>query len=132
MTEFPLFLHLDMNQKCNFKCPHCIVADEKLIEDYYNGDGVSAVLFNNEIDPSQPGHWGDDATVEEVIHTINHIGHVNVYPNVFNLQPNSSNLSSKSSGSSPNPVIISSDSPAFLNCFLALNTLDKFAFLTRR
>ena len=31
--------------------------------DYYDGC-VSAALFNNEIDPSQPGHWGDDATVE--------------------------------------------------------------------
>ena len=53
----------------------------------YNGDGVSAVLFNNEIDPSQPGHWGDDATVEEVIHTINHVGHVNVYPAIFDIEP---------------------------------------------
>ena len=35
-------------------------------EDHYDGDGVSAVLFRNEIDPTQPGHWGDDATVEEV------------------------------------------------------------------
>ena len=59
----------------------------------YNGDGVSAVLFNNEIDPSQPGHWGDDATVEEVIHTINHVGHVNVYPETFDIQPNSSVMS---------------------------------------
>ena len=59
----------------------------------YNGDGASAVLFNNEIDPLQPGHWGDDATVEEVIHTINHVGHVNVYPETFDIQPNSSVMS---------------------------------------
>ena len=59
----------------------------------YNGDGASAVLFNNEIDPSQPGHWGDDATVEEVIHTINHVGHVSVYPATFNIYPNSSMMS---------------------------------------
>ena len=26
-------------------------------ENNYNGNGVSAVLFNNEIDPSQTGHW---------------------------------------------------------------------------
>lgn len=32
---------------------------------------------------------GSDATVEEVIHTINHVGHTYVYPNVFSLQPNS-------------------------------------------
>jgi len=59
----------------------------------YNGDGVSAVLFNNEIDPSQPGHWGDDASVEEIIHTINHVGHVSIYPGAFNIQPNSSTMS---------------------------------------
>ncbi len=62
-------------------------------EDHYNGDGVSAVLFRNEIDPSNPGHWGDDATVEEVIHTINHVGHVNVYPDYFDIEPNSSIMS---------------------------------------
>ena len=61
--------------------------------DYYNGDGVSAVLFRNEIDPSNPGHWGDDATVEEVVHTINHVGHVNVYPDYFDISPNSSVMS---------------------------------------
>ena len=60
--------------------------------DYYDGC-VSAALFNNEIDPSQPGHWGDDATVEEVVHVINHIGHVSIYPQTFSLQPNSSYMS---------------------------------------
>ena len=59
----------------------------------YNGDGVSAILFNNEIDPSQPGHWGDDATVEEVIHAINHVGHVSIYPQIFDIDPNSSIMS---------------------------------------
>jgi len=62
-------------------------------ENNYNGNGVSAVLFNNEIDPSQTGHWGSDASVEEIMHTINHVGHTNVYPNAFSLQPNSSLLS---------------------------------------
>jgi hypothetical protein len=61
-------------------------------ENYYQGDGVSAVLYNDEIDPMQTGHWGNDATVEEIMHTINHVGHTNVYPNAFNLQPNSSLL----------------------------------------
>lgn len=60
----------------------------------YNGNGVSAVLFNGEIDPTQTGHWGDDATVEEVIHTINHVSHTNVYPAAFSMQPNSSLMSS--------------------------------------
>jgi hypothetical protein len=60
--------------------------------DYYDGC-VSAALFNNEIDPSQPGHWGDDASVEEILHTINHCGHVEIYPSTFNLWPNSSLMS---------------------------------------
>ena len=60
--------------------------------DYYDGC-VSAALFNNEIDPSQPGHWGNDASVEEILHTINACGQVQVYPDVFNLWPNSSQLS---------------------------------------
>ena len=59
----------------------------------YNGDGVSAVLYKNEIDPTQTGHWGDDASVEEIIHTINHVGHTNVYPAAFSMQANSSLMS---------------------------------------
>jgi len=66
---------------------------ENIFFNNYNGDGVSAVLYKNEIDPTQTGHWGDDATVEEISHTINHVGHTNVYPNAFNLQPNSSLMS---------------------------------------
>ena len=53
---------------------------------------LGAVLFRNEIDPSQPGHWGDDATVEEVLHTINSCGHVEVYPSLYALEPNTSDL----------------------------------------
>ena len=66
---------------------------EDLLFNNYQGDGASAVLYNNEIDPTQTGHWWDDATVEEVIHTINHVGHTNIYPNAFSLQPNSSLMS---------------------------------------
>ena len=62
-------------------------------EDNYNGNGVSAVLWRNEIDPSNPGHWGDDASVEEILHTINHVGHVSLYPTTFNINPNSSEMS---------------------------------------
>ncbi len=61
--------------------------------DNYDGNGVAAVLWQSEIDPSQPGHWGDDATVEEILHTINAVGHVNVYPSAFDLSPNSSEMS---------------------------------------
>jgi hypothetical protein len=61
--------------------------------DNLEDDGCTgAVLFRNEIDPSQPGHWGDDATVEEVLHTINSCGHVEVYTSLYALEPNSSYL----------------------------------------
>ena len=60
--------------------------------DNYDGYGASAVLYRGEIDPSQPGHWGDDATIEEVMHTINAVGHTEVYPAVFGLEPDSSQL----------------------------------------
>ncbi len=63
---------------------------ENLLFTHYNGNGASAVLYKNEMNPMQTGHWGDDATVEEVIHTINHVGHANVYPSAFDIQPNSS------------------------------------------
>ena len=59
----------------------------------YNGNGVSAVLYQNEVDPTQTGHWGDDASVEEIMHTINHVGHTNVYPAAFSMQANSSLMS---------------------------------------
>ena len=58
----------------------------------YRGNGVSAVLYNNEIDPAQPGHWGADATIEEIMHTINAVGHRVVYPAAFDIEPNSSKL----------------------------------------
>ena len=31
---------------------------EDLLFNNYQGDGASAVLYNNEIDPAQTGHWG--------------------------------------------------------------------------
>ncbi len=60
---------------------------------YYNGNGAAAVLYNNEMNPYQPGYWGSDATVEEVIHVINAIGHTNIYPSAFTPSPNSSLMS---------------------------------------
>ena len=60
--------------------------------DNYNGNGAAAVLWRNEIDPNNPGYWGADATVEEIVHVINVVGHTNIYPNAFSLQPNSSLL----------------------------------------
>ncbi len=55
---------------------------------------AGAVLYNNEIDPSSPGFWGNDASVEEILHTINACSHIEIYPDVFGLDPNSSEMSS--------------------------------------
>jgi len=38
------------------------------------------------------GHWGSDASVEEIMHTINHVGHLEIYPEAFGLEPDSSLL----------------------------------------
>lgn len=59
----------------------------------YSGSGVAAVLWQTEMDPSQTGHWGDDATVEEILHTINSVGHASIYSSAFSFSPNSSLLS---------------------------------------
>jgi hypothetical protein len=65
-------------------------AAEGIFFNNYNGNGAAAVLYNNEMDPSQTGHWGDDATVEEVIHVINAVGHTSIYPSAFEMTANSS------------------------------------------
>ena len=82
-------------QKAKFLMPMFAGEDSPATQSFgqhYEGDGVSAVLFANEVDPSRTGHWGDDATVEEIMHTINHRGHVEVYPDACNFEPNSSRL----------------------------------------
>ena len=82
-------------QNTGFIMPMFTNEDSEAIEDFerhYQGDGVSAVLFADEVDPTQPGHWGVDATVEEIMHTINHRGHVEIYPKAFGLEAGSSQL----------------------------------------
>mgnify|MGYP005639104663 FL=1 len=66
---------------------------ENTFSNNYNGSGVSAVLYSAEVDPNNPGFWGMDATVEEIMHTINSVGHVNAYPLAFSLAANSSLMS---------------------------------------
>ncbi len=82
-------------QHTGFIMPMFNSEDAESIEEFarhYRGDGVSAVLFADEVDPARPGHWGADATVEEIMHTINHRGHVEIYPEAFGLDPGSSQL----------------------------------------
>ena len=38
VTEFPLFLQIDFNQECNYKCPHCIIGHPKEVSKYYEGN----------------------------------------------------------------------------------------------
>ncbi len=63
---------------------------ENIFFSQYNGEGAAAVLYNDEMNPNQTGYWGSDATVEEVIHVINAVGHTSIYPDAFSIEPNSS------------------------------------------
>ena len=65
---------------------------EKALMRGYDGEGIAAVLYADEVDPSAPGFWGSDATVEEVLHTIHSVGHVSLYPEALSLAPHSSRL----------------------------------------
>jgi len=54
----------------------------------YQGDGASAVLWASEIHPEGTTQQnGFDATLEEVMHTIHHIGYGNAYPSAFGDSP---------------------------------------------
>ena len=50
VTDFPLFLHLDMNQECNYKCPFCIIATPSEVADYYDGKYLIFEDFKKIID----------------------------------------------------------------------------------
>ena len=50
VTEFPLFLHLDMNQECNYKCPHCIIGHKNEVKEYYEGEYLNFKDFKNIVD----------------------------------------------------------------------------------
>ena len=50
IADFPLFLHLDMNQLCNYKCPHCIIATQSEVDEYYDGDYLNFKDFKKIID----------------------------------------------------------------------------------
>jgi len=50
VTDFPLFLHLDMNQECNYKCPHCIIGHKSDVEKYYEGEYLNFEDFKRIVD----------------------------------------------------------------------------------
>ena len=48
-TDFPLFLHIELLYKCNFRCPMCTHGDPKLIKKYgyherFKNDDVKKIL----------------------------------------------------------------------------------------
>lgn len=50
VTDFPLFLQVDMNQRCNYRCPHCIVGTPELIPQYYGPDEIDFTAFQRIVD----------------------------------------------------------------------------------
>ncbi|WP_440929847.1 radical SAM/SPASM domain-containing protein [Candidatus Pelagibacter sp.] len=50
VTDFPLFLHVDMNQTCNYKCPHCIIAYKDEVEGYYEGKNLNFEDYKKIVD----------------------------------------------------------------------------------
>jgi hypothetical protein len=69
-------------------------AEEQLFE-YFSDElfCASAVLYADEVSPENPVDWFEEATLEELLHTVNHCGHVALFPEAFSLEPNSSLLS---------------------------------------
>ena len=50
VTDFPLFLHVDMNQVCNYRCPHCIIAYKDEVDEYYEGKYLNFNDFKKIVD----------------------------------------------------------------------------------
>ena len=50
VTDFPLFLHLDMTQKCNYKCHHCIIAHKDEVAGFYEGDALNFQDYKRIVD----------------------------------------------------------------------------------
>ena len=51
---------------------------------HYEGK-AGAVLFEGEIDPDYTGFFGRDATFEEILHNVNGMGHIEIYPEAFGI-----------------------------------------------
>ena len=45
-TEFPLFLHVELNQKCNYLCPHCIIGNLDEVKKFYPSTNAE-INFND-------------------------------------------------------------------------------------
>jgi MoaA/NifB/PqqE/SkfB family radical SAM enzyme len=47
VADFPLFIQLDVDQSCNFKCPHCMLADDKGVRTYFSRETIEPHEFDN-------------------------------------------------------------------------------------
>ena len=62
-------------------------AEDAMIDNWDESFCISAVLYSEEISPWAPVDWFEDACLEEILHTINVCGHVELYPMVFAIDP---------------------------------------------
>ena len=62
-------------------------AENAMMDNWDDSFCVSAVLYSQEISPWAPVDWFEDACLEEILHTINVCGHVELYPSTFALAP---------------------------------------------
>jgi hypothetical protein len=62
-------------------------AEEAMMENFDETFCVHAVLYSEEIAPEAPLDWFSEASLEEILHTINGCGHVELYPSMFALWP---------------------------------------------
>ena len=68
-------------------------AENAMMDNWDDSFCVSAVLYSQEIAPWAPVDWFEDASLEEILHTINVCGHVELYPAIFALDtPGASQL----------------------------------------
>jgi radical SAM protein with 4Fe4S-binding SPASM domain len=52
VTDFPLYIQFDTTQKCNFKCPHCLITDDKNLDKLFSKKTISNKGFERIIDES--------------------------------------------------------------------------------
>ncbi len=50
-TDFPLFLHVELNQTCNYKCPHCIIGNpDEMPKMYDKSENLSFDQYKKIVD----------------------------------------------------------------------------------
>jgi radical SAM protein with 4Fe4S-binding SPASM domain len=50
ITDFPLYIQFDTTQKCNFKCPHCLITDDENLDKLFSKETISNEGFEKIID----------------------------------------------------------------------------------